>query len=319
MPTTVGLTMSHLLRSVGFSRQAGTGLMIGGLLNLALDPLFMFVILPPGMEVAGAAIATLISNAVSFLYFLIIYYIVRKNTVLTLSPKNMLSSTASVRSIFAVGFPSALGTFMACVSNLMVNKLTAGYGEVELAAVGIVKKVDTLPMNVGMGLCQGMIPLIAYNYAAKNYKRMRAVGNDARIAGIAFACLCIVFFEIFPTEIVRIFIKDPVTVALGARFLRISCLAIPFMIVNVQMSYTFQAMGHGAQSLILSACRQGIINVPLLFIMRALAGLEGIVWTQLLADGLTVILSLSMYLVFHKKLKCKEEAVRRQRSGNIQA
>ena len=114
--------------------------MIGGLLNLALDPLFMFVLLPPGMEVAGAAIATLISNAVSLIYFFIIYYLVRKKTVLTLSPKNMLPSRASMRSLFAVGFPSALGTFLACVSNLVVNKLTAGYGEVELAAIGIVKK-----------------------------------------------------------------------------------------------------------------------------------------------------------------------------------
>lgn len=192
---------------------------------------------------------------------------------------------------------------------MTINHLASGYGDIPVAAFGIVKKIDMLPMNVGMGLCQGMMPLVAYNYAAKNYKRMNAVGNFARFCGIGFAALCIVVFEIFSHGLIQLFINDAETVELGADFLRIACLATPFMITNFQMSYTFQAMGKGTESLILSSCRQGIINIPLLIAMNIWFGLYGIIWTQLLADGITLAISFGLYTRIHKKLKLEERGI----------
>ncbi|MBO5101586.1 MAG: MATE family efflux transporter, partial [Clostridia bacterium] len=276
VPSTLSMTMSHLLRSEGYAKYAGIGLAAGGILNIILDPIFMFVILEPGQEVTGAAIATMISNALVLVYFLVIYFAIRKKTVLSLSPAHMIPKPHYISSVFAVGFPSALSSFLACFASIMINNLTSSYGEVPLAAMGIVKKIDMLPMNVGMGLCQGMMPLVAYNYASGDYKRMKGFTDAARIAGIGFSLVCILAFEIFAGPLVRIFIGHAETVEIGTRFLRIACLAVPFMIFNFQLSFTFQAMGMGKQSLFLASLRQGVVNIPLLFLMNALWKLDGI-------------------------------------------
>lgn len=309
VPSTLGMTMSHLLRSEGYAKEASIGLGVGGILNILLDPLFMFFLLPPGNEVKGAAIATMISNVLVLAYFLVVYFLIRKRTVLSIDPRKMLPKKHYVFSVFAVGFPSALGSFLACLSSIIVNNLTAGYsdlyGDVPVAAVGIAKKIDMLPMNVGMGLCQGMMPLVSYNYASGDYKRMRSFTTAARTAGIAFAFVCIFVFEIFAGPIVKIFIEEPATVEMGTNFLRILCLAVPLMIVNFQLSFTFQAMGMGKQSLALSSMRQGLINIPLLFLMNYLFGLYGIVWTQLISDVITTIISFAVYNHTYKQLNIK--------------
>lgn len=188
-----------------------------------------------------------------------------------------LKGSSYWQQIFSVGLPSAIGSLLSTVSNVAINTLTVAYGDIPLAAIGIVKKIDMLPMNIGMGLCQGMMPLVAYNYAAQNYRRMKAVVRCTRISAIVAALVCIAFFQTFSTEIVRLFIDEPQTLQLGSSFLRICCLATPVMVLNFQMSYTFQAMGKGVQSLVLSSCRQGLVNIPLLFCMNALFGLYGIV------------------------------------------
>ena len=308
VPSTLGLTMSHLLRSEGYAKHSSFGLALGGVLNIILDPIFMFVILEPGNEVAGAAIATMISNIAVFLYFLGVYFAIRKKTVLSLSPAIMIPKKHYIFSVFAVGFPSALGSFLACLSSIMVNKLSSLHGDIAVAAIGIAKKIDMLPMNVGMGLCQGMMPLVAYNFAAKNYERMKKFSDTARLWGIGFAAVCILVFEIFAAPICEIFIGEPETLAMSTKFLRILCLAVPLMIVNFQMSFTFQAMGMGKQSLLLSSLRQGLINIPLLFLMNHLFGLDGIVWTQLISDILTTVISFAVYKVSYGKLM-RESAI----------
>ncbi len=308
VPSTLGMTLSHLLRSEGYAKESSFGLGLGGVLNIILDPLFMFVILDPGNEVTGAAIATMISNATALIYYLITLYIIKKKkgSVLSVNPAKMIPERHHIFSVFAVGFPSALGSALACLSSIMINNLTSSYsdvyGDVPVAAVGIAKKIDMLPMNVGMGLCQGMMPLVAYNFAAKNYKRMKAFSDAARFSGIAFAGVCIVAFEIFAEPIVRIFVNETATVEMATNFLRIMCLAVPLMITNFQMSFTFQAMGMGKESLLLSSLRQGLINIPLLFLMNYLFGLYGIVWTQLISDILTAVISFIVYNISYTKL-----------------
>lgn len=303
IPTTLGLTLAQLLRSEGYAKEAGFGLGMGGILNIILDPLFMFYILPEGEEVAGAAIATMISNICVFLYLFTVFMRLTRTTCMSASLKRAAAGAKYALSVFSVGFPSSVSTLLSCISNSTINNLVSSYGDIPMAAMGIVKKIDMLPMNIGMGLCQGMLPLVAYNYAAGNYKRMRAVSNCARLWGISFAGLCILAFELFAGSIVRFFIEEAETLALGTEFLRIACLATPLMITNVQMNYTFQAMGKGPQSLLLASCRQGLINIPLLFLMNRIFGLYGVVWTQLVADAVTLVISFSMYAIVYKNLR----------------
>ena len=299
IPATLSMTMAQLLRSEGYASKASFGLGFGGVMNIILDPIFMFLILEPGNEVKGAAIATMISNMLVLIYFIVVYLIIRKKTVISLDPRKVIPRAEYVKSVFAVGIPSALGSFLACLSNIVINNLassySAEYGDVPVAAIGIAKKIDMLPMNVGFGLAQGMMPLVAYNFASGDHKRMRAIARTARNAGMAFAAFCILIFQVFATQIAGMFNGHQQTVEMSTDFLRILCLAVPFMIFNLQISFTFQAMGKGRESLILSSLRQGLVNIPLLFVMNHFFGLYGIVWTQLISDVITGIVSYAVY------------------------
>ena len=303
IPSTIGMTMSFLLRSVGYSKESGFGLALGGIANIILDPLFMFVILPAGNEVTGAAIATLLSNVISLLYFLFVYYRLRGKTILSVSPKYICIEKSLILGILAIGLPSALTGMLANLTHIIKNNLTSGYGDIELAAYGIVQKADMLPLNIGMGLCQGMMPLVAYNYASKNYPRMKSFTKAAQISGMLIAGVCIVAFELFAPQIMWVFIKDEATIAFGTDFLRIACLATPFMIANFQKIYCLQAMGKGKESLILGLFRQGLFAIPIIFIMNHLLQLYGIVSAQLISDGITFVFSTLIYRSVYRKLQ----------------
>lgn len=303
IPSTVSLTMSHLLRSAGYSKESGAGLAIGGISNIILDPLFMFVLLPAGNEVTGAAMATLFSNTITVVYFLYVYGKLQGKTVLSLSPKYIRLEKSLIKQVFAIGLPSALTSLLANVTNIARNNLTSGYGDIEMAAYGIVVKADMLPLNIGMGLCQGMMPLVAYNYAAKNYTRMNSFTKAAQISGMITACFFIAVFQIFAPQIIWIFIRDEATIAYGTNFLRIACLATPFIISNFQKIYCLQAMGKGKESLILGVCRQGLIALPTLFVLNHFIGLYGVVLAQPISDACTFILSTFIYRRVYRKLQ----------------
>lgn len=302
VPATLSLTMSFLLRSAGYSKESGIGLAIGGIANIILDPLFMFVFLKPGNEETGAALATLLSNVISLLYFLFVYYRLRGKTILSISPKYIKIEKRYFVDIFAIGLPSALTGMLANISHIIKNNLTSGYGDIELAAYGIVQKVDMLPLNIGMGLCQGMMPLVAYNYASKNYSRMKSFVFVAQVLGMVVAGVCILIFEVFAPQITWIFIREKETIAYGTKFLRIACLATPFMIANFQKIYCLQAMGKGKESLFLGILRQGLIAIPTIFIMNHFFALIGIVSAQLVSDGIAFIFSTLIYRSVYKKL-----------------
>lgn len=300
VPTTLSMTMAHLLRSEGYAKQASLGLGMGGVINIVLDPLFMFVLMEPGKEVTGAAIATMLSNVITLIYFLVLFLRMRGRSILSLSPRHLPAGLPYLGQVLMVGFPTALGNLLASLSNMAVNRLVANVGDVELAAIGIVKKIDMLPLNVGMGLCQGMMPLVSYNYASKNYLRMRSSAHYARMAGLIFAALCVVSFELLADPIVRLFIDDQQTVELGRDFLRILCLATPLMFCNFSFVFTLQAVGKAPQSLLVSACRQGLIKLPLLFLLDRLFGLTGVIWTQFVADAISLVIA---WLVYHHTMR----------------
>jgi Na+-driven multidrug efflux pump len=192
------------------------------------------------------------------------------------------------------------------MSNIVINNLAKGYeaqfGDIPGAAINVAKKVDMLPMNVGFGLCQGMMPLVAYNFASGDHKRMRDFARVTRTASMIFSGICIILFEIFATPITSIFNAKPEIVDMSDDFLRILCLSVPFMLFNLQISFTFQAMGMGKQSLLLSSLRQGLINIPLLFLMNHLFALDGVIWTQLISDILTAAISFAVYHFSYTKL-----------------
>ena len=305
IPATVSMALSHLLRSEGYAKQASFGLGMGGVLNIILDPVFMFVILPEGQEVTGAAMATALSNVITLIYFLIVILSLKEKTVLSLSPRYLFSGLSYLGQTLATGIPSFLGAFLASLSNMFLNQFASSYGDVELAALGIVKKIDMLPLNVGMGLCQGMLPLVAYNYASGDYKRMKTFISTCRIMGMGFAVLCVAGFQLFTRPLVTLFIGDAATVEYGVRFLRICCLATPLMIYNILTTFSLQAMGKGPESLFHSICRQGLVNIPLLFLMNRLFGLYGVVSTQLVADSITVVFSTIVLAKIFRTLKEK--------------
>jgi len=301
LPTVLELVMANLVRSVGYTRQSGIGVSLGGILNIALDPLFMFVILPKGNEVIGAAIATMLSNAAALAYFVLIILKLKKTTILTVNIRTGLPQRKSIKSIFAVGIPAALSTFLYDLTNIVIDMIAASFGDITVAAIGIVLKAERLPLNIGVGICQGMIPLIAYNYSSGNFKRMRGFLNFSRFMGLCVSVLCIIFYETFANGIMKLFINNTQTVTLGTGFIRVRCLATFFMFLCFHLMFFFQAIGQGVISFILAVVRQLVFNIPLLFLFNHLFGVYGIVWTQLVADFCTAVVSFVIYFIVEKK------------------
>ena len=302
VPTILSMTLSNFLRSTGYAKQAGFGVSMGGIINIFLDPLFMFVLLPQGYEVLGAGIATMLSNVIICSYFLTVIYRLRGSNILSLSIRNARPSRHNAYSIFAVGVPAAIAVFLFDVTYIVIDKLASGYGDIPLAAVGIVLKAERLPLNVGIGLCQGIMPLVGYNYSAGNFSRMREALNFSRIVGLVIGFVSVAVYELFAPYIMMIFIADAQTVELGTHFLRARALATPFMFMCFHLVNFFQAVGHGDRALVLGSARWVVYNIPLLFVMNYVFGMYGIVWTQVAADILMTITSLIVYRHFEKNL-----------------
>ena len=303
LPTVLSNVMSAMLRNVGYSREAAFGLGMGGLLNVALDPLFMFVLLPDGYQVMGAAMATMLSNCAAFLYFIMIYRRIEKTSVLAIPRRIESISRSSMQSLFSVGVPAAVSILLFDVTNMVINRMASSYGDFQLAAIGIVLKVERLPLNIGVGIGLGMVPLVAYNYASGNLKRMKSFFTAARVSGITVAVCSVVMYYVCAPWLIRAFIDDATTVGYGIQFLRARCFATPFMFLSFNMVHFMQAVGKGRVSFWLAVIRQLCLNIPILFLMNHLFGVGGIVWTQMIADFVNVIISYIIYFRVVKRLK----------------
>ena len=300
IPTVSALTLANLLRSIGRAKEAGFGASMGGLINIALDPLFMFVLLPGGMETTGAGIATALSNLIVCVYFLIV--IARsRSEVLTLSLRTPAPGREEVRSFFAVGLPAAMGPFLFDLDYMVLDRLMAGHSDVALAAVGIVLKAERLPLNIGVGLCLGMVPLAAYNFSAGNYRRMEDILRFTRRSGAAVGLVSLALYELLAPALIRLFIGDEATVFYGARFLRIRATATIFMFLCFSYVHFFQAVGRGDYALALVALRWLAANIPMLFLLNALFGMYGLVWAQVSSDTAVAFLSWLVYRRFRRK------------------
>ena len=295
IPTVLSNLLANLIRSTGRSKEASTGIVLGGLLNIALDPLFMFVLLPDGCEVLGAGIATCLSNCIALIYFLIVVARMGHGSIITFSPRNGLPRRESIVSVFGVGIPSAVTSFLFDLDYVFIDKLMVSYHDLALAAIGIVLKVERFPLNVGIGICQGMMPLVAYNYSARNRKRMEDSIRLSRSLGLIIAAISIALYELFAVQFANIFISDQQTVSLASQFLRVRVIATPLMFLCFFTVYLFQAFGKGRISLFLGVVRWMCLNIPMLFILNALVGMYGIVWAQVVSDAIMVAISFFIY------------------------
>ena len=296
LPTVLSSTMSAMLRNVGCSKEAGFGIGLGGVLNIVLDPIFMFILLPDGWEVLGAALATMLSNIIAFCYFICIYRRVSAEGLLGIPKRIEKIRRESMASIFSVGVPAAMGLVLYDLTNMVINRLSSAHGDLELSAIGIVLKVERLPQNVCIGICLGMMPLVAYNYAAKNRERMMAVFRAARVAGCAVCLASLVLYRTFAPQIINLFISEPSTVAFGTEYLKIRSFAAIFMFLSFHVVHFMQAVNRGKTSLGLAVIRQLCLNIPILILLDHLFGMTGVVWTQTVADTINVVIS---YLIFH--------------------
>ena len=295
VPTVLSMSMPQLLRNAGYSREAGIGVGLGSLLNIALDPLFMFVLLPRGSEVLGAGIATMLSNCCSLAYFLIVYRRLRSKTVLVIPRKLEKLDAGHIRSLYSVGIPAAVAIFLFDLVTIVINRTTASYGDIPLAAMGIVLKLERIPINTGLGVCLGMVPLIAYNFGAGNYQRMRRFVSLARIAIVVFSCVCAAAFWLFARPIVAAFIADEATVAQGVSFLRARCFSLPFMMIGYHIVNYMNAVDKGKASFLLALVRHVVLIIPLLLVMNALWGLNGLIWAQLVADAANTVVAMAVF------------------------
>ncbi len=301
LPSILSLTLAHLLRNAGYSGQASLGLSMGGVLNMALDPLFMFVLLPRGQEVVGAAIATTLSNVIACLYLLIAVKKATAEAPLSMRLRDAIGLEKHfVRDIFSVGVPSAMLTGMFDLANICLNVISAAHSDLVLAAMGIVMKVERLPNAINVGLSQGMMPIVAYNYASGNEERMNEVIRKTRYIGLAFAGASVVLFEIFAGPVSRAFLSTSgsdaeiamQTVAFAATFLRLRCLASPVQFINYNTSFCMQGMGKGKATLLHATVRQLGFYIPIMFLMDRLWGTTGLASALVISEALSAVFAL---------------------------
>jgi len=302
IPTLGNALFGHLVRSIGAAKEAGFGLSMGGVLNIILDPLFMFVLLPHGMEVTGAAIATCLSNAIALTYFLVYLYRHRDNPVFTFSPEDFTLGEGIPGEVFSIGTAAALQTSLAMVSNIFANKLVVEYGSAAVAGMGIAKKVNMIAFNTTMGLTQGVLPLIAYNYGARKYERMQKTIRFTASVALCFTICCTILFRLFARQFITFFINEPASAEFGTRFLSVLAFAAPLCALSYMANTIFQAAGKRRSSFILSIMRKGVMDIPAMYIFKMLIGLNGVTWATPFAEVTSAVTALILYMEFRKIL-----------------
>ncbi|MBQ7460240.1 MAG: polysaccharide biosynthesis C-terminal domain-containing protein [Oscillospiraceae bacterium] len=307
MATAVGTLFSHLIRSEGRAVYASVGIALGGVMNIALDPLFMFRILPPGRETLGAAIATALSNLVSLGYFIVVLFILRKKTRLSFRPgREMLRERVPAEVMYA-GIPACVMTLFENISYAVLDKLISAYGVACQAGVGVAKKVNMLAHSIVRGITQGALPLIAYNYASGDHKRMKSSVRTAAAYAVGIASLCMGINLLFSSELISIFIHtEDDSLKFGVQFLRILCVGGPFSAYAYTIISFFQAVGDGRRAFLLATLRKGFLDIPLMLILDLIVPVYGIVAATPAADAVASITALIMFRRFLKRLDIRK-------------
>ena len=301
LATSLNALLAHLVRSEGRSLQASIGVALGGVMNIALDPLFMFVILPRGYETLGAAIATALSNVIALAYFLIVVLREGKRSILRLSPRRLDKSVRGKipADVLMTGLPACLMTLCENISSAVLDALMAASGTALQAGLGVAKKVNMLAHSIVRGMSQGVLPLIGYNYAAGNHKRMKTSITLSMALSVAMAAVCMTVSLVFSRQLIGLFIPSgSESVTYGASFLCILCLGGPFSACAYALISFFQAVGKGMRSFVLAILRKGLLDIPLMFLLNRLLPIFGIVWATPITDVICCVISIGMFVVF---------------------
>ena len=301
IPSLLSMVLSHYIRADGAPKTASIGLSVGGIINLILDPFFIFDF-AFGMGVKGAALATLIANTFTLAYFLRYFFVSRKDAIVSLHPRWFTFKREISLQVLVTGLPGMLQTLLASVSNTMLNQLAKGYGSEVVAAMGIVKKIDTIPMSVTIGIAQGVMPLLGYNYAAKNSRRMRDVVKFSLLLAVGFSIVCVAVFQIFTFSFINLFIREATTVSHGVFFLRVMSVSTPLMAVGFLMITLFQAAGVSRPALILSVLRKGLVDIPLMLAFNAIFPLFGLAFVQPATELIAMLAAAIFYIRFSKRI-----------------
>lgn len=308
--------LNNLLRSEGKAKYSMIGIMFGGILNVFLDPIF---ILPwgLGLKTAGAALATAVSQTVSFAILLVPY--LRRKTEVRLHPRYISRSLKRYATILKNGTPSFARQGLSSISSILLNKgaaIAAGvFADQAIAAMSIVTKVTMMVFSVVIGIGQGYQPVLGYNYGAKRFDRAReAMFFMVKACTVAIAVLSVLCFLLAP-QIIGAFgsaKSDPDVLHFGVFAFRAQCVSLPLVPLGVAANMTFQSTGQAGRATFLSSCRQGIFLVPLLLILPRAAGISGVMLSQPIADVLTFIVCIPFIRRFSAELKAADAKENRQ-------
>lgn len=307
-PAILNVVLAYMVRAEGSSLHASLGTMSGCLLNIILDPFF---ILPGrlGMGAEGAGLATFIANCFACVYFFVLLAVRRKNTYVCVNPKKLRFKKAVVLGIFAVGVPAAIQNLLNVTGMTVLNNLTASFGSDAVAAMGIAQKVNMVPLYVALGLSQGIMPLISYNYASGNTKRMKKVFLFSSKIVMAIMLAVTAAFYIDPKLFVSMFIGNEGVIEYGAKFLHGLCLCLPFLCMDFLAVGVFQACGMGAKALVFALLRKILLEIPALLILNRIFPLYGLAYAQPAAEIILSVVAVIILVRMFKKLENESSGI----------
>lgn len=301
MPAILNVVQGQMVRSEGASVHASIGTMSGCLLNILLDPFF---ILPWGLNMgaAGAGLATFLSNCVACGYFFVLSGVKRGKTFVCLDIRRLGKLNKDVvLGILGVGIPASIQNLLNVLGSTILNNFTAVYGAVAVASMGVAQKINMLPMQIALGFSQGIMPLVSYNYASGNHKRMKnSILFSMGIILPTMLAVTVLYWIGAPTWI-RLFMDNPQIVSYGSAFLRGMCLAMVFMCTDFMAVGVFASLGMGKFSLLFAILRKVVLEIPLLFLLNKLFPLYGLPYAQVITEFLLAIAAVVMLLRIFRK------------------
>ncbi len=290
--------VSNVLRAEGKSTFAMVGLTLGGVLNMVLDPVFIFGC---NMGVAGAALATVLSQAISF-FVLLSFYLTGKSIV-KLSIRRLSRRIADYGLIVKTGLPTVCRQGLGSLATTLLNVRVKAYGDAAIAAVGIANKVYMLLRGLIIGIGQGFQPVAGYNYGAGKPRRVKKAFWVATVMGTILSVCASVALIGLSESIIALFRPETQAAAdIAARMFRFLGVTIPVLGYSTFVNQLYQSLGFVAGATVLASCRQGICFVPLIILLPMAWGLDGILWTQGLSDLLTFFISIPFNIVFLRRV-----------------
>ena len=291
---------SFVVRAEGASKEAMIGSMIGTIANIVLDPVFISLF---GMGTAGAAIATTIGNILASIYYL--WYFLKKSKALSIHLKYFTCKNNILVRVCSAGLPTAIFSALMSVSTIILNQILVAYGNAPVAAIGIVFKANMFITFLQMGLANGVQPLFGYNYGSGNHERFIEVERFTKKCCIVVGVISTVLFFVLRTPIISLFISDSDVIHYGVQMLVAYMISGPFIgLLFVNMN-CMQSTGNALPATILSILRQGLLLIPLLYLLNALFGLNGVIYGQALTDYIAIILSIFIWTKKKKGLEKK--------------